>query len=279
MMRRRALAVAAALVALAVSGCSGADQEPKPAASSAPASATTPTTPTTATEAPFPEDRACYRLTVEQAIAPTADLAPVDCETKHTSMTFAVGRLDNVAGGHLLAVDSQRVQDRVAATCPKEFAEFAGGSTEAQRLSMLRTVWFTPTVEESDEGAEWYRCDAIAVAGDDRLAPLHGRLRGVLGTPQGRDRFGMCGTTAPDDPDFERVICSERHTWRAIATVDFPPGPYPGVDAARSRGQTPCEDAGAAAADDALDYEWGYEWPTKEQWQRGQTFGRCWAPE
>ncbi len=39
-----------------------------------------------------------------------------------------------------------------------------------------------------------------------------------------------------------------------------------------------CENAGAAVADDALDYEWGYEWPTKEQWKQGQTFGRCWAP-
>ncbi len=125
---------------------------------------------------PFPKDRACYLLGVEEAVAPTADLPPVDCSEKHTSITFAVGRLDNIADGHLLAVDSQRVQDLVATACPQKFAEFAGGSTEAQRLSMLRAVWFTPTVEESDAGAEWFRCDAIAVAGDDQLAPLRGRL-------------------------------------------------------------------------------------------------------
>jgi hypothetical protein len=166
----------------------------------------------------------------------------------------------------------------VATTCPQKFAEFAGGSTEAQRLSMLRAVWFTPTVDESDSGAEWYRCDAIVVAGDDELASLRGRLAGVLGTPEGRDRYGMCGTTAPDDPAFERVICSRRHAWRAIATVDFEPGDYPGVAAVRSEGQTQCENAGAGVADDALDYQWGYEWPTKEQWKQGQTFGRCWAP-
>jgi hypothetical protein len=271
----RALGAATCLVVVAVAGCSTGDPEPKTAA---PSSTPAPSSPT-ASEQPFPEDRACYNLSIEQAVAPTADLSPVDCSEEHTSITFAVGRLDNVADGHLLAVDSRQVQDAVATTCPRRFAEFAGGSTEEQRLSMLRAVWFTPTVEESDTGANWYRCDAIAVAGDGQLAPLRGRLTGVLGTQEGRDRFGMCGTTAPDAPDFERVICTEPHSWRAIATVDFEPGPYPGVDAVRSRGQTPCEDAGAGAADDALDYEWGYEWPTKEQWQQGQTFGRCWAPD
>ncbi|MDQ4053562.1 MAG: septum formation family protein [Actinomycetota bacterium] len=270
------LATVVCLTAVAVTACTVDD----PAQEAGPSPAATPTTaPPTATEQPFPEDRACYRLTVELAVAPTADQPPVDCSKRHTSITFAVGRLDNVARGHLLAIDSQRVRDAVAEICTEKFAEFAGGSEEAQRLSMLRTVWFTPTVEESDQGAEWYRCDAIAVSADDRLAPLSGRLAGVLGSPEGRDRYGMCGTTAPDDPTFERVICSEPHRWRAIATVDLGPGRYPGVDAVRSRGQTPCEDAGASAADDVLDYEWGYEWPTKDQWQQGQTFGRCWAPD
>ena len=89
----------------------------------------------------------------------------------------------------------------------------------------------------------------------------------------------MCGTTAPDDPAFERVICTEQHRWRAIATVDLAARPLPRGARRTNEGQAPCEDAAAAAADDALDYEWGYEWPTKEQWQQGQTFGRCWAPD
>jgi hypothetical protein len=269
----RAGVVAAACLATVAAGCSADDQEPD---ATGPSPTVSP--PPTASEQPLPDQRACYRLTFDQAIAPTTDLPPVDCATEHTSLTFAVGTVDNIVDGHLLAVDSRRVQAAVAATCPRRLAEFTGGSTEALRLSMLRTVWFTPTVEESDTGAEWYRCDAIAVAGDGRLAVLRGRLAGVLSTAEGRDRFGMCGTAAPDAPTFERVICSEPHAWRAIATVDFEPGRYPGERAVRDRGQTPCEDAAAAAADDALDYEWGYEWPTQEQWQAGQTFGRCWTP-
>lgn len=274
-------AVAACLVALVAfaTGCSGDDPDPATGPTEGLTSAAPPAPPPTASEPPVPPDRACYRLTVDDAVAPTADLPPVDCSRPHTSITFAVGRLDTVAEGHLLAVDSRTVQEAVARTCPRRFAEFVGGSADAQRLSMLRAIWFTPTVEESDTGAEWYRCDAIAIARDDELAPLRGRLTGVLGTAAGRDRFGMCGTTAPDAADFERVICTEPHRWRAITVVDLPAGRYPGVDAVRSRGQGPCEDAGAAAADDALDYEWGYEWPTKQQWQQGQTFGRCWVPQ
>lgn len=231
-----------------------------------------------ATEPPAPEDRACYDLTYEGALSPTSEQTPLECERPHTAMTYAVGRLDNVVGGHLVAVDSRRVQAGVAASCPALLEPFVGGSPEALGLSMLRSVWFTPTVEQSDAGAEWYRCDVIAVGGDQQLAPLTGRLAGVLGTPEGQARWAMCGTSAPDADAFERVLCSTPHTWRAIEVVDFPSGPYPGEDAARERGQAPCEDAGREVAEDALDFEWGYEWPTAEQWQAGQTFGRCWGP-
>ena len=47
----------------------------------------------------------------------------------------------------------------------------------------------------------------------------------------------------------------------------------------KRQGQGPCEDAGREVAEDALDYEWGYEWRTADQWAAGQTYGRCWAPE
>ena len=192
---------------------------------------------------------------------------------------MGVGSLDNLVDGHLLTVDSRRVRDAVAQACPRLFGRFVGGSPEDQRLSMLRPVWFTPTLEQSDEGAQWFRCDAIALAGEERLAPLTGRLSGVLAEAEGRDRYAMCGTAAPDADDFERVICSGPHSWRAISTIDFEPGDYPGDAVVRERGQAPCEDAGAEAADDALDYEWAYEWPTAAQWEQGQTFGRCWAPD
>lgn len=269
----RALLVPVAIAALALGACTGADE---PEADSSPTP--TPTVLPSATEAPVPPDGACYRLAYDDALAPTNERAPVDCARRHTSQTYAVGRLDTVVDGHLLAVDSARVRRQVARACPAALGDFVGGSADDRRLSMLRAVWFTPTVEASDGGAAWYRCDAIAIAGPERLAPVTGTLKGVLGTAEGRDRWGMCGTAAPDARDFTRVPCSADHSWRAVSVVDLPAGSYPGTQAVRDAGQTPCEDAGRDAADDPLDFRWGYEWPTADQWRAGQTYGRCWAP-
>lgn len=272
------LAVAAGLAASLAAGMAGCSGTADPAAVPTPTASSSAAVPPAATPVPAPEDRACYRLAYDEAIAPTADQEPVDCGTRHTSMTFAVGSLDTVVGGHLLAVDADRVQAQVAETCPERLAAFIGGTREDRRLSMLRAVWFTPSVEESDSGASWYRCDVVALAAQDRLAPLTGRLAGVLDEAAGRDRYGMCGTAEPGTKGFERVVCSAEHSWRAIAVVPLAGTAYPGEEKVRAAGEDPCRDAGAAAADSALDYQWGYEWPTAEQWAGGQRYGRCWAP-
>jgi hypothetical protein len=270
-MRRALTSALAALLLVLSAGCSGDETDP--------AAAPTPTPKPTATAVPAPAQGACYRLSFEAALAATSQAEEVACSEEHTAMTYVVGRLDRLVDGHLLAVDSDRVLDDIAATCPRRLVDLVGGTRDDVRLSMLRPVWFTPTLAQADEGASWYRCDVVAVAGQERLASLTGRLAGVLDRAEGRDRWGMCGTDQPDSPDFERVLCSARHSWRAIRVVDLDPGRYPGAQVVRERGQGPCEDAGREVADDALNYQWGYEWPTREQWQAGQTYGRCWAPD
>ncbi len=212
-------------------------------------------------------------------MAPVAHGEPVPCDRTHTAITFRVGDLDTIVDGHLVSVDSQRVQTQVARECPAAFDEFVGGTDEDRRLTMLRPVWFTPSLQQSDRGANWYRCDAVAIASDEELAPLVGRLQGVLGRPLARERYAICGTAAPDSPTFERVICARPHAWKAIGTVDVPGTTYPGVAKARAAGQQPCQDAANAVADDPLNYQWGYEWPTAEQWKAGQHYGLCWAPD
>lgn len=265
------------LLVLGLTACTGGDEPSSSPTRSASASSSAP--PPRATPVPVPHVKTCHALSYDEAVAPTVTAEPVSCEKAHTAVTYAVGQLDTVVDGHLLAVDSDRAQAQVASACPAKFAPFVGGSLADRRLSMLRPVWFTPTVEESDAGASWYRCDVVALARDGVLAPLSGPMAGVLSSAEGRDRFGMCGTASPGTPKFSRVICSADHSWRAIAVVPFADGPYPGVERVRGAGQGPCRDAGAAAAPDSLDYEWGYEWPTAEQWESGQHFGRCWAPD
>ncbi len=270
--RRGLLAALALGLATTLAACSGDEPEKKaepPAATPAPAPA-----PPAA-----PEVGACYQLPYETAVAPTSESKPVACASSHTSETVAVGRIDALVDGHLLAVDSDRVQEQVASACPKALASYVGGSVQSLRLSMVRPVWFTPTVEDSDAGADWYRCDAVVLAGTSTLAELWTGLRGALGKPATRERYAMCGTAAPDAKSFERVLCSAKHSWRAIDVVVFPEGAYPGEKKVRAAGRTQCEDAGADVAEDPLTFEWGYEWPTKEQWAMGQAYGRCWAPD
>ncbi|WP_028642278.1 septum formation family protein [Nocardioides sp. URHA0020] len=281
MSRRTAASVlATAALTLLLAGCSGGSDDADAPAGTPSASPTPTPTPSPAAALPKPPgEGACYRLDYAEAVAPTVEVAPTPCKRKHTSKTFAVGALDAVVDGHLLAVDSKRVRNQVAQTCPARFAEHVGGTEDDRRLSMLRSVWFTPTVEQSDAGESWYRCDAVALAGDERLAPLAGPLKDVLDDPDGRDRYAMCGTAEPGTSGFERVICSADHSWRAVATVPFDAGRYPGVGSVRTAGDGPCKSAGADAADGALDYRWGYEWPTAAQWRAGQTYGLCWVPD
>jgi hypothetical protein len=271
--RRTLTSLAVALAAVLVcAGCTSGEERP----ASAPAPA-----PTHATPVPAPPDRACHRLSYAQALAPSTADAPVPCRAAHTSQTYAVGRLATEVDGHLVAVDSRRVQRQVSRVCPQRLAAFLGGSTEQLRLSMLRAVWFTPTVAASDGGADWFRCDVIAVAGDEELAPLSGALKGTLaGSTDAAEPspWAMCGTAQPDAKGFRRVLCRDKHSWRALRTVDLAGRAYPGETAAKAAGQQPCQEAGRLVAEDALDYQWGYEWPTRAQWAAGQTYGICWAP-
>jgi hypothetical protein len=282
---RRTAVAAVGLVltpTLGLAACSGSDSGPGPSAATTPpsaASASEPSpTPTPAKAPPAPRTRACYDYGYAAAVAPVAREEAVPCTRDHTAITFLVGELDTVVGGHLVSVDSDRVRAQVAEECPRAFEEFVGGTVEARRLTMLRPVWFTPSLRQSDAGANWYRCDAVAIAADERLAPLVGRLQGVLSRPLAAERYAMCGTAEPGTAGFRRVACSSDHAWRAVRTVDIPGGTYPGVGRVRAAGQQVCQDAASAEADDPLNYRWGYEWPTARQWQSGRHYGICWAP-
>jgi hypothetical protein len=272
----RPLPVAALLLGLVLTGCSSSGSStPKvastPLLSSPTSSATSVVTPPP--PPPPPPAHACYRLGYADALAPTSDVKPSPCTGPHTAVTFFVGKLPPHQ-----AVDGAAVHRLVSTACPRRFASFVGGTVDERRLSLLRTVWFTPTLEQAQAGARWFRCEAIAIRDDQDLAPLSGPISGALDSDATRQRFALCGTAEPGTSGFQQRICSSPHSWRALSTVDFAAGAYPGVDHVKSAGQAPCQDAAHAVAGDPLNFRWSYQWPTLQQWRAGQTYGVCWAP-
>jgi hypothetical protein len=282
--RARAATVLAA--ALLVAGCTS-DPGPRagsrspsgqePSDSRRAVSSPTPTEPTTP-----PPDPACYRLTFEELPQITSTEDPVDCSARHTTQTIHVGQLDTVVHGHAVSVHSDHVRDQLAKVCPRRLARFLGGTAEERRLSRFEVVWFSPTLPQSDSGAAWFRCDVVALAGNEELFRLDrpGRMRGVLDREEALATYGLCGSAAPGTPDFARVICARPHRWRAISTIPLEGGrEYPGVEEVRSAGDQVCSDQARALAEDPLQFRYGWEWPTREQWDRGQRYGYCWMPD
>ena len=102
----------------------------------------------------------------------------------------------------------------------------------------------------------------------------------MLGTADGRTAYGMCGTAEPGTrPTSSASSAAAPHSWRAIATVTFDGDEVPRRErASAGAGESSCEDAGRGVAEDALDFQWGYEWPTEEQWDDGQTYGSAGCP-
>lgn len=274
-LRLTGVAALALLLAALLGGC-GTAPAPAPAPSSSAPLPTPMPRPTHAVAAPEPRAGACHTLTYQQALASTAPSAEVPCTRTHTAQTYAVGRIDDVVDGHLLAVDSTRVQHQVASSCPASLPGYLGRSADALRLTMLRAVWFTPTLDQAAAGARWYRCDVVVLSGST-LAPLTAPLKGVLSSPRA-GQYAMCGTAKPGAPGFQRVPCSAPHTWKALSVVPLAAGPYPGQQAVQAAGTAQCQQAAANTAPNALDYQWGYDWPSAQQWAAGQTYGVCWAP-
>jgi putative regulator of septum formation len=268
--RTRAVALLLAALVGTVAGCSSDQPEAKP----------TTTAPTAApTAAPAPPPHACYTLDFAQALKPTSTAAPVPCTSPHTTTTIRVGTIRPVVDGHLLAVDSDTVQQQIASRCRAAFAKHVGGDEETRRLSRLTVVWFSPSLTESDRGALWFRCDLVALEGHDQLVTLPRSTRSLLSADDALDRFGTCGTASPASPRFERVICSQPHSWRARATVALPAGAAYLGKAAGAAADSTCRDTEARLAADILTLRWSFEWPTREQWDAGQRYGYCWTPD
>lgn len=282
------LTLPALVLGLALTACGGGDDgdgaaaQPGPSASGSPSASARASSTPTPTPPPRPAVSVCRALTYQRAIAASDDTRTVSCSRPHTAVTIGVGRLPRSGGASSAVLDptGDEAQARIAAGCARSQSRYLGGDATDRELSMLHVVWFVPTAEELDAGAAWYRCDVVALAGDKRLARISGGLRGVLDDAKARAPYAVCGTARPGTSGFERVACSQKHSWQAIDVVGLKAGSggaYPGESAAKAAGQDRCESVAKQQADDPLRFQWGYEWPTASQWEAGQRVGLCWT--
>ncbi len=271
--RDRGAGLVLAWVLATAGACSSGASEPPAESPERPGAAVS-----SASPPPPPRVGACHTLTLSEATEPVDTGEPVSCRATHTSVTIRVGRLSRVQDGHLLAVDSRTVRAQLAKACPAAPGDYVGGDLTAQRLSRFEVVSFSPSLEQADAGADQYRCDIVAVRSQGQLEPLPRRLRNVLDEPGGLDRFGTCGTAAPDAKGFTRVVCSRTHAWRAVDVVELPADTRYLAKSAAASGDARCKDVAADRAEGALKYSWSFEWPTRPQWAAGQRYGYCWVP-
>ena len=261
------------LLVAALTGCAS-----NPPTASSTSSASSSPTPTPTPPAPAPKVGQCHRMGLTAATRPVDLTDAVPCSQPHTTTTFFVGRLDRVRDGHLVAVDSATVQQQLNDSCRGRLAEFLGGDSQTRRLSRFEVVWFRPPVAEADRGADWYRCDAVAVADASRLASLPTKLKGVLDAGNALDRFGTCGTTDPSAKSFERVLCSAKHSWRAVSVIDLPADVAYLDSAAGTSADESCKNTASDQSNGALKFTWSFEWPSRTAWDDGQRYGYCWLP-
>lgn len=283
MSRPRGVGSVVALLALALTGCTGSgdDAGPEEPASSSASSPTDDVEVRITRVPPRPQLAACYRMSLVQATLPHSRSREVSCREPHTAQTIHVGRLDLTPEGRRLPVDAPEVQRQPARVCPVQLQRYVGGTTDVRRRSRFEVVWFTPTPGQAERGARWFRCDAVAVADDDRLLRLSlgPRLRGVLDRPGAPAAYGLCGSARPGTDGFRRVACALPHTWEAVSTIDLAGGDrYPGTARVRAAGNETCADRVQESSGPVLKFSYGWEWPTGEQWAAGQHYGYCWAP-
>lgn len=271
-LRRLVAALGLALTASTLVACSSDD----PSGTSNDAATTSPATPTPEPpRPPVPGD--CHRLTWAQALAPSTSTQKRPCR-RPTAITFHVGRLGTNAAGEIRQPDARAVQRRMTRVCPQRLADFLGGDVESRRLSVLTSVWFTPTPDEVAAGADWFRCDVVAPGVAETLVQLQPPMKGALDDQERRESYALCANGQPGTDSFSRTPCSLDHTWRAVTTVDLDKDSYPGPDTLDDQLRQPCTDTAVDAASDPLNLVWHQEVPTQAQWRGGQRYGICWLP-
>ncbi len=217
----------------------------------------------------------CRMLTPADIRRPGNATATVPCEDPHTAETYAAGALPPEFTD--ATYDDQALAAFAYQTCGERFMDFLGADESMSMRSVLSWVMFRPSEAAWDQGARWYRCDAVGGApASESLLALPDRAAGLLRKPS--DRWLACvqGRSVEGAP---RIPCSEPHTFRAVTTIRLgaPVDAYPGDEVVAERTRSFCGDSVAAWLGYPARYSFGYTWFPQNDWEAGNRRSVCWA--
>jgi Septum formation len=277
--RSRIVAVVAVAVLALAAGCSDGDDG---AGSSDSGDRTTPTPGQDVRLAeqsvPHPQEGDCHDLTAAQVQHPNDRNEIVRCRTPHTTQTYYVGTFDlSIIGDR--TPETADVAEFVTPRCTRRFNRWVGGDRETRILARAHPVWFVPTPRDIQLGARWFRCDLVLTGVQDRLAELPRNTEGLLESSGALDEYGLCSRGSPERPRSTMVVCGRSHSWQAFDTlrVRSDSDRYPSRKDLRDA-RKKCRERARAELDFPLKWTYGWQAPTREQWQSGLEWGVCWIP-
>lgn len=219
---------------------------------------------------------ACRVLKPADITRPSNLSRPLPCAKPHTAQTFAVGSFP-AALSHG-APDDHALGAWIYHRCQSRFQRFLGGNASLVLRSTVTWAWFRAPTSAWQRGAHWWRCDVVG--GDARshsFQPLPTSAKGILlGKPA--DRWMVC-VNGPTVSGSVPIPCARPHTWRAVTTIVLgkPSSPYPGDRIVEARTRDYCSDSVGAWLNYPVDYDFGYTWFHRAEWQVGNRRSICWA--
>jgi len=224
-----------------------------------------------------PEVGACRVLTPDDALQPTNASRVVDCDERHTAETFAVDDLPDELK------DEDYASPKLAAfayeACSSKLQHYLGGDESTVMRTIVSWVWFRPSEKAWAKGARWYRCDVVGGgAGSTSYVALPTTVEGLLAAQPPNDEWMACvnGSSVQSAP---KIPCSAKHTWRAVTTIKVgdPGDPYPGDKTVEATTRDYCSSSVGAWLGYPPDYDFGYTWFHRAEWDAGNRRSVCWA--
>jgi hypothetical protein len=275
-MPRLRIAAACAALALALVSCGGGDTTPEAKGTGIADPTQAKISHTVAPPSP-PSVGECRSLSYADISLYSNESKAQPCSKPHTAFTFAVEQLPDDIAFDGVKIENDAVQGAAADSCQQAYVAYIGGDTASRALTRLTVTYFVPKQTGFDAGAHWVRCDIVALQSDNSLADLPRKLDGFLDHGH-TGAYDVCSRGDPSQHDSLLVMCTQDHTYRAVAAIRLgdSKAPYPGEQAALDQGQQDCKQliSDLLGLTGGFTFSWTY--PSASDWSAGQRFGYCW---